>query len=121
MQSKATTVDEYFLEIPAERLTAMKKLRKLFLKELKDYEEKMAYGGPCYAKNNIIEAGFASQKHYIGVYVLKQGVFKQFVDEFKGVTSGKGVIRFNKPDNIDFKTVQKLLKASYESSEIICH
>jgi uncharacterized protein YdhG (YjbR/CyaY superfamily) len=120
MQSKAATVDDYFLEIPVERLVAMKKLRKLFLQELRGYEEKMAYGGPCYAKNNVIEAGFSSQKHFIGVYILKQTAFRQFIHELKGVSFGKGVIRFTKPGDINFKVVQKMLKASFDSPEIIC-
>ncbi len=120
MQSKATTVDDYFLEIPPERLAAMKNLRNLFLQELKGYEEKMAYGGPCYAKNNVIEAGFSSQKYFIGFYILKQEVFKQFVTELKGVTYGKGVIRFANPDTIDFKVVKKMLTVTYESNDIIC-
>jgi uncharacterized protein YdhG (YjbR/CyaY superfamily) len=106
MQSKAITVDDYFLEIPAERLAAMKKLRKLFLQELKGYEEKMAYGGPCYANNNIIEAGFSSQKHFIGLNILKQEVFKKFVKEFKGVTYGKGVVRFANPRSIEYENVK---------------
>ena len=36
MQSKATTVDDYLKEVPAERLKALTQIRKLFLKELKE-------------------------------------------------------------------------------------
>ena len=120
MQSKASTVDEYLLEVPAERSAAMKKLRKLFLQELYGYEEKMVYGGPCYARNNVVEAGFANQKHFIGFYILKQDVFKKFIGEFKNVTYGKGVIRFTKPDEIDFEVVRKMLAATYTSSNTVC-
>ena len=120
MQSKAATVDDYLKELPSDRSEAMSKLRKLFLRELKGYEERMEYGGPCYAKNNVIEAGFASQKHFIGVYFLKQTVFKKYVDEFKNVTYGKGVIRFTKPDKIDFKVIQKMLKANFDTTDVIC-
>ncbi len=120
MQSKATTVDNYMLEVPTERLAAMKKLRKLFLKELKGYDEKMVYGGPCYLKNGIVECGFANQKHFIGVYFLKQKIFNQFIGELKDVSYGKGVIRFTKPDKIDFNVIQKMLKGTYETPDIIC-
>ncbi len=84
MQSKATTVDKYLEEVPIERLEAIKKLRELCLLELKGYEEKMAYGGPCYWKNEIVEVGFASQKHFIGLYILKTDVMQEFRDELKG-------------------------------------
>lgn len=120
MQSKATTVDDYFLEIPPKRIPAMTNLRKLFRQELKGYEERMQYGGPCYVKNNIVEAGFATQKHFIGVYILKQDAFKKYIGELKGVSYGKGVMRFTKPEDINFGVVQKMLRATYESDKDIC-
>jgi len=58
----------------------------------------MLYGGPCYVKNNIVEAGFASQKHFIGLYILKQDVMRKYKDELKGVSIGKGVMRFTNFD-----------------------
>ena len=64
MQSKATTVDEYLSEVPIERLQALTKLRELCRKELKGYDERVAYGSLCYAKKNIIEVGFSSQKAF---------------------------------------------------------
>ena len=78
-------------------------------KELKGYDERIAYGGPCYAKKNIIEVGFSSQKHFIGLFILKQEVFNQFVNELKGVTFGKGVVRFTKPEQINFTVIKKML------------
>jgi uncharacterized protein YdhG (YjbR/CyaY superfamily) len=120
MQSKATTVDEYLSEVPLERLPALKKLRELCLQELKGYTEAMMYGGPCYAKNNVAELGFSSQKIFIGFYVLKQDVFNQFIHELKGVTFGKGVIRFTKPDKIDFAVVKKMIVGTYLSKTAIC-
>ena len=120
MQSQAKTVAEYMLEVPAERQVAMRKLRTLFLSELKGYTEKMEYGGPCYAMNGNIEAGFASQKNFIGVYILKQSAFNKHIDELKNATHGKGVIRFPKPEKIDFNVIQKMLKATYEIPDVIC-
>lgn len=120
MQSKAATVDEYLKEVPADRLEALKQIRKLFLQELKGYKEIMRYGGPCYEKNNIIEAGFASQKHFIGVYILKQDVMEKYKCELKGVSIGKGCIRFTKPEKIDFTVVQKMLAGTFRSKNPVC-
>jgi hypothetical protein len=47
MQSKAATVDDYLKEVPKDRLPVLYKIRQLFLKELKGYDEVMLYGGPC--------------------------------------------------------------------------
>lgn len=44
MQSKAKTVSAYIKEIPENRRTAIKKLREMCLKILKDYSEDMEYG-----------------------------------------------------------------------------
>jgi len=120
MQSKATTVDEYLKEVPAERLKALIQIRKLFLKELKGYKESMRYGGPCYEKNNIAEAGFASQKHFIGVYILKTDVMEKYKSELKGVSIGKGCIRFTNPEKINFSVIQKMLAGTFRSTNIIC-
>jgi len=107
-------------EVPAERLEALKKIRALCQSELKGYEESLRYGGPCYAKNDIPEVGFASQKNNIALYILKLDVMKKYKDEFKGVSMGKGCIRFTKPDKIDYEVVQKMLKGTYESTNTIC-
>ena len=120
MQSKAPTVDEYLKEVPRERLPAMEKLRGIFLQELKGYKESMRYGGPCYEKNDVAEAGFMSQKQYIGVYILKKDVMDQYKNELKGVSMGKGVMRFGDPEKINFDVVRKMVKGTYESPNKVC-
>jgi len=120
MQSKAATVDEYLKELPPERLDALVKIRKLFLKELKGYAESMQYGGPCYAKNNVIEAGFASQKNFIGVYILKEDVVKKYKGELKGISVGKGCIRLTNIKKIDFLLIQKILAETFRSKAPVC-
>lgn len=109
MQSNAINVDDYIKEAPADRREGLTALRKLFLDELKDYEETMRYGGPCYEKNNIAEAGFASQKNFIAVYILKTDVMNDYKHLLKGVSTGKGSIRFTNPGKINFEVIQKML------------
>jgi uncharacterized protein YdhG (YjbR/CyaY superfamily) len=60
MQSKAKTVTAYLKEVPAERKSALKKLRALCRATLAGFEESMDYGGPCYKRNGVAEVGFAS-------------------------------------------------------------
>jgi uncharacterized protein YdhG (YjbR/CyaY superfamily) len=122
MQSKATTVDLYLKEVPADRLSALTRLRELCVKELKGYSEVMMYGGPCYAKSKIPEVGFASQKHFIGLYILKTDVMEKYRSrlQVKGISIGKGCIRYSKPDKIDFDLVRKMLKDTVASTNIIC-
>lgn len=120
MTSDAKTVAEYIQTAPKERQAALKELRRRARKALKGYRESMEYGGPGYSKNGVVEVGFASQKNFIGLYILKKSVLDAHRDELKGVSVGKGVIRYTRPEKIDFDVVQKLLDGTYESNDEIC-
>ena len=82
----------------------------------------MMYGGPCYTRNGEVEVGFASQKNFIAVYILSLDVMNQHRDLLKarGVSLGKGCIRYSKPERIDFKVVEMMLKATQQSTGVIC-
>ncbi|MBI5935560.1 MAG: DUF1801 domain-containing protein [Chloroflexi bacterium] len=122
MQSKALTVTEYLLEVPEERKSALKKLRALCRKHLKGFEEGMEYGMPGYKRNGVVEAGFASQKHFIAFYILRTDVMKSHANQLigTGISHGKGCIRYSKPERIDFKVVESLLKATVQSTGQVC-
>ena len=122
MQSNAITVADYLKESPADRQDALAALRTLCLHQLKGYEEVMEYGSPCYKKNNIVEAGFASQKNFIAVYILKQAVLEKYRDQLegKGISIGKGAIRFSKTDKINFDIIEKMLQDTFTSTNIVC-
>ena len=122
MQSTAKDVTTYLDEVPAERKAALEELRRQCLSALKGFEESMQYGGPCYSRNGVVEVGFASQKHFIGLYILRTDVMKKYKDllKIKGVSLGKGCIRYSKPEKIDLNVVEKLLKATVESTGVVC-
>jgi uncharacterized protein YdhG (YjbR/CyaY superfamily) len=120
MQSKAATVDEYLKEVSKERLPAINKIRQLCLQELKGYKEAMRYGGPVYEKNGVPEVGFFSQKNNIALYILKKDVVDKYRDKLKGISVGKGVIRYTNPAKIDFELIKKMLADNYSSSNTIC-
>ena len=122
MQSQAKDVTAYLEEVPAERRSALVQLRKQCLTALKGFEESMRYGGPCYSRNGVVEVGFASQKHFIALYILRTDVMKTYKDllKIKGVSLGKGCIRYSKPEKIDFEVVEKMLKATVESTGVVC-
>jgi uncharacterized protein YdhG (YjbR/CyaY superfamily) len=74
MQSTAKDVTTYIKEAPSERQETLLKLRALCRELLTGFEETMEYGGPSYWRNGEAEVGFASQKHFIGLYILRTGV-----------------------------------------------
>jgi uncharacterized protein YdhG (YjbR/CyaY superfamily) len=132
MQSKATNVEQYLKELPADRREAMDKLRKTVLKNLpKGFKENMSYGmiGYC-VPHSIYPAGYhcnpeqplpfaclASQKnaitfYHMGVYADPK-LLKWFTDEYAkaGVGKldmGKSCIRFKKPENIPYQLIGEL-------------
>ena len=122
MQSTARDVTSYLEEVPAERKAALVELRRQCLAALKGFEESMTYGGPCYSRNGVVEVGFASQKHFIGLYILRTDVMKAHLDllKVKGISVGKGCIRYSKPERIDFRVVESMLKATVKSTGEVC-
>jgi uncharacterized protein YdhG (YjbR/CyaY superfamily) len=122
MQSTAQNVIVYLDEVSAERKEALAKLRDLCCTSLKGFEESMMYGGPCYSRNGEVEVGFASQKNFIGLYILRLDVLNAHRDllKGKGVSLGKGCIRYSKPEKIDFKVVAMMLKATQKFTGVIC-
>ncbi len=122
MQSTAKNVTAYLDEVPAERRAALAKLRDLCCTALKGFEESMRYGAPAYSRHGEVEVGFASQKNFVALYILRTGVMNAHRDllNVKGVSLGKGCIRYSKPEKIDFKVVEMMLKATRESTGIIC-
>ena len=122
MQSTARDVTAYIAEAPAERQEALTRLRDLCRAELTGFEESIDYGGPCYKRNGEVEVGFASQKNFIGLYILRTDVMNAHRDllQVKGVSVGKGAIRYSKPEKIDFNVVRSMLRATVESTGPIC-
>lgn len=132
MQSKATTIEEYINEIPAERQDAFKKLRAAIKKNLpKGFQETMSYGMIGYVvPHKIYSAGYhctphlplpfmniASQKNFIAVYHMgvyaDPKIYKWFTDEYakfssKKLDMGKSCIRFKKPEDIPIKLIGEL-------------
>jgi uncharacterized protein YdhG (YjbR/CyaY superfamily) len=122
MQIFTKDVEAYLQEVPKERLETLTKLRQLCLETLTSYEESMDYGMPCYKKDGTVEVAFASQKNFIAFYILKKEVFDAHRDalNIRGVSMGKGCIRYSKPEKIDFTVVEKILEETLESTNEIC-
>ncbi|MBI4468983.1 MAG: DUF1801 domain-containing protein [Acidobacteria bacterium] len=122
MQSVAKTVTAYLEEVPAERKAALSRLRELCCRSLRGFEESMRYGGPCYSRNGEVEVGFARQKHFIALYFLRTDVLDAYREllKGKGVSLGKGCIRYSKPEKIDFNVVERMLRAAQAATGVIC-
>ena len=119
MISKATDVASYIEEAPAERRSALKKLRTLCKKNLPGYEEVIEFGMPGYKRNGSLEFSFASQKQYIALYA-KPALANEFRGELSAASIGKSCIRFRNPEEIDFEVIAKLLRRTEATAPCSC-
>ena len=120
MQSKAKDVAAYIQEAPAERRAYLSRLRALCLEVLDGYEEVMEYGMPGYKRNGVGEVGFASQKNYISLYIVKADVVQANRELLGGLSVGKGCIRYSSVKKMDFDVVRKLLEDTVRSTGEVC-
>ena len=122
MKSTASDVTTYIQEAPPKRQEALTRLRDLCREILFDFEEAMEYGGPCYKRNGELEVGFASQKNFIGLYILRADVMNAHKEQLKGegISIGKGAIRYSRPEEIDFYVVASMLHATINSTGPVC-
>ncbi len=134
MQSKAETVEEYFIALPNDRKVAMNKLQTIILENIpKGFVQTMSYGMigyvvphslypdgyHCNPKLPLPFINIASQKNFIALYHMgiyaNPELLKWFTDEFPKHTSqkldmGKSCIRFKKMDQIPFDLIAKLVQ-----------
>jgi hypothetical protein len=61
-----------------------------------------------------VEVGFASQKHFIGLYILRTDVMAAHREQLKekGISVGKGAIRYSKPEHIIFRVMESMLRTT---------
>ena len=120
MQSNANDVTTYIHEAPAERQETLARLRDMCREHLPSLEETMDYMVPSYKRNGEVEVAFASQKHFIALYILRKPVIDAYRDQLKGQSVGKGCIRYTKPEKVDFAVVEKLLRDTEKAEGPIC-
>jgi uncharacterized protein YdhG (YjbR/CyaY superfamily) len=134
MQSKATTIEEYFASLPEDRQAPMKKLHQQIKKNLKGFKESMQYGMIGYAVPfSKYPAGYhcnpeqplpfmclASQKNFIAVYHMgvyaDPALYKWFTEAYakEGIGKldmGKSCIRLKNMGKIPYELIGQLSAA----------
>ena len=134
MKIKATSVQEYFDNLPEERMPAMNRLREIVLDNIPEgFEECLNYGMPGYVvPHSIYPDGYhcntklplpfvniANQKNFIALYHM--GIYANpelmswFVEEYPKhckykLDMGKSCVRFKKIDHIPYDLIEELIK-----------
>ncbi|TAH38077.1 MAG: DUF1801 domain-containing protein [Planctomycetota bacterium] len=133
MQSKATSVQQYLSELPADRRAIIEAVRKLILDNLDDdFEEGMQYGMiGYYVPHRVFPAGYhcdprqplpfaalASQKNYLSLYLMpsygegqQERSFRQkWAKTGKKLDMGKCCIRFKKLEDLALDVIADAIR-----------
>lgn len=133
MQIEAASIDDYFQQLPPDRLDAMMRLRAVILENLPDgFQEQLQYKMPgwvvphslypdgyhCNPKDPLPFASIASQKNFVALYHMglyaNEELLAWFREEYaKRVPTkldmGKSCIRFKKLEQIPYDLVGELM------------
>ncbi|MDP9249217.1 MAG: DUF1801 domain-containing protein [bacterium] len=130
---KAKSVREYFDALPKERRTPMKFLHAFIQKNVPKLKPTFLYNMPGYGifkyknhKKEILDwpiIALASQKNYISIYVCALEDGKYIAEKYKRdlgkVSVGKSCIRFKKIDDLNLKTLEKVIKLATKSPGLV--
>lgn len=130
---KAKSVKEYFDQLPPERRAPILFLDKFIKKMAPSLKPVFSYNMPGYGmfkyknyKGEILDwptVALASQKNYISVYVcaVENGEYiaEKHKEELGKVSVGKSCIRFKKIEDVNLKTLEKVIKLAEKSPGLV--
>jgi uncharacterized protein YdhG (YjbR/CyaY superfamily) len=108
-------VDDYLKKQDPKRQAALEQVRSLILESAPDITETITYRMPTYVLNSPVCA-FASQKHYMSLY-MDTSLVAKYRGELAGLDCGKGCIRFRKIEDLPLATIRKILLETIQSRE----
>jgi uncharacterized protein YdhG (YjbR/CyaY superfamily) len=103
-------VDTYLqgLEDP-ERRHALAALRELIFEVVSNAAETMRYRMPTYEHQGQMLCAYASQKHYMSLY-MDTSIVEEHRDELAGLSIGKSCIRFKRLEDLPLDTIRVMLE-----------
>jgi uncharacterized protein YdhG (YjbR/CyaY superfamily) len=107
-------VDAYLEELEPDRRAALTELRSLVLETVPGAVEGMKYRMPTYEYEGGVLCAFASQKHYMSLYLAPEIVEKHRA-ELSGLDVGKSCVRFRKLEKLPRYTVRVILQETAEN------
>lgn len=115
-------VDAYLQAVPEGRREALAAIRDACRAGLPDFTEVMRYGMPGYVRVGAedVEVGFAQQKNYFVLYILRTDVMARHRDRLSGLSVGKGAIRYRRPEQLDLDVVHLMLRDTAGSAGPVC-
>lgn len=116
MKTIYLTVDDYLADLDEGRRASLSALRAIIRSAVPQATESISYNMPAYEYEGMLCA-FAAQKHYLSFYLLNGEVVDQHRELLKGLSVGKGCIRFKTISSLGETTIRSLLSAAVAANE----
>ncbi len=113
MSGRTQEVDEYLENLAPERRAALAKLKSLVFGVIPDAVETVKYRMPTYEYGDGVLCAFASQKHYMSLY-MDTGIVEKHREELSGLSIGKSCIRFRKMDQLPVDVIKRMLEETVQ-------
>jgi uncharacterized protein YdhG (YjbR/CyaY superfamily) len=113
MSDNARDVDAYLENLEPERRAALTELRLLIQAAAPNAVESLKYRMPTYEYDGGVLVAFASQKHYMSLYMDTELV-EMHRQELAGLNVGKSCIRFRRLEQLPLDTVRTILDETLE-------
>ncbi len=113
MRQRNPEVDAYLAGLTPDRQAALSELRSLVLEVAPCAVETMRYRMPTYEHGHGVLCAFASQKHYMSLYVAPESV-EHHKQDLAGLNTGKSCIRFRQLEKLPLDTVRDILQETLQ-------
>jgi uncharacterized protein YdhG (YjbR/CyaY superfamily) len=107
----AVRMDAYLGSLPADKRTALQKLRQAVHAAAPEAEEGVSYGLPAFRLGGRPLVAFAAGANHCSFYPMSPAVIRGHAEELKGYATSKGTIRFTPDKPLPITLVRKLVRA----------
>src|SRR3954470_12652849 len=88
-------MDEYLADLPAERKTALERVRGVVARVVPDAEEGRSYGVPAFIYAGRPLLGFSAAKKHLSIFPFSPAAIEAVRERLDGFDLAKGTIRFS--------------------------
>lgn len=114
INKKYQTVDEYFKDLPEEKLPFLDLIRKTIRDAIPEAEEVISYNMPAYKFNGML-VYFAAYPNHIGFYPTASGI-AAFKDQLQGFKHAKGSVQFRYDQELPIKLIAGMAKFRWKEN-----
>ena len=106
MSKDSASIENYYSDLPKDRMKRINKIRTVFLSSEIGISETFKYKMPTFEKDGNWVA-LANNKNYISVYFCSEELIKNIKKKYPDINTGKGCVRLRDNDKILLNELKK--------------